>query len=410
MTSKERILAAINGTKADHVPLTTWCFGFSPPQRLRWERNGHDVRYWYSKRMEHIHTMEQPWTLGDDFRRVQAWLSLGIDDILDVSVPWGRDPEVLWRDAGIPAGVSDKCPVLERHYQTPGGPLRHAIRQTGEDPGAGWVTQPDHVELIEDYNIPRGVEHAVSRPSDIGPLGYLYRGPGSEEKSWFAERMSKVRSFAEDNGVAVQAWSAFGMDAAVWFCGTEGAIMMAMDAPEAFGQLMEIIAAADLARTELAVSTAGVDMVVERGWYSSTELWSPDLFDRYVYPHVRSLASLAHRHGKKFAYTMTTGVKVLGPRLADAGVDVLYFVDPVQDGITPEEALGLLDDRMTLVGGTNALSLASRDRERIRREVRQAVTTLGPTQRFILHPVDAIFPDTPWEGVEQMIEAWKEFR
>ncbi len=410
MTSKERILAAINGTKADHVPLTTWCFGFSPPQHLRWGRRGQDVQYWYSKRMEHIHTMEQPWTLEDDFRRVQAWLSLGIDDILDVSVPWGRDPKVVWRDARIPAGAADKCPVLERQYETPAGPLRHAVRLTGEDPGAGWAAQSYYVKLIEDYNIPRGVKHAVSQPSDIGPLGCLYKGPGSDEKSWFAERMSQVRPFADEKGVLVQAWSAFGMDAAVWFCGTEGAILMAMDAPEAFGQLMEIIAAADYARTELAVSTAGVDMVVERGWYSSTELWSPDLFDRYVYPHVKSLASLAHQHGKKFAYTMTTGVKVLGPRLADAGVDVLYFVDPVQDGISPEEALRLLGDRMTLVGGTNALSLASGDRERIRREVRQAVKTLGPTQRFILHPVDAIFPDTPWEGVEQMIEAWKEFR
>ena len=31
MTSKERILAALNGEPADHVPLTTWCFGFPAP-------------------------------------------------------------------------------------------------------------------------------------------------------------------------------------------------------------------------------------------------------------------------------------------------------------------------------------------------------------------------------------------
>ena len=35
---------------------------------------------------------------------------------------------------------------------------------------------------------------------------------------------------------------------------------------------------------------------------------------------------------------------------------------------------------------------------------------LGPTNRFILHPVDAIFPDTPWSGIEAMIEAWKEYQ
>jgi len=32
---------------------------------------------------------------------------------------------------------------------------------------------------------------------------------------------------------------------------------------------------------------------------------------------------------------------------------------------------------------------------------------LAPTKRFILHPVDALFPDTPWEGIEMMIESWK---
>jgi len=125
---------------------------------------------------------------------------------------------------------------------------------------------------------------------------------------------------------------------------------------------------------------------------------------------VKQLAELAHRYGKKFAYVMTTGVERLGPRLVDAGVDLLYFVDPVQDGIPLETARDVLAHRMTLVGGANALTLASGDPERVRNEVRRAMDTLGPTNRFILHPIDAIFPDTPWEGLETMIETWKEYQ
>ena len=53
--------------------------------------------------------------------------------------------------------------------------------------------------------------------------------------------------------------------------------MMAMDAPEAFGQLIDMIAETDYARTELAAATDGVDMVCQRGWYSSTDFWSPRL-------------------------------------------------------------------------------------------------------------------------------------
>jgi uroporphyrinogen-III decarboxylase len=162
------------------------------------------------------------------------------------------------------------------------------------------------------------------------------------------------------------------MDAVVWFAGVQGAVIMALDDPEPFGSLVDTVAETDRERTEL--------------------------------------AGLAFRHEKKFAYVMTTGVEQLGTRLLEAGVDVLYFVDPVQDRIPLERAKDLFGGRMTIVGGTNAVSLASRNRERIREEVKRAVDVLGPTNRFILHPVDALFPDTPPESVEILIEAWRENR
>ncbi len=409
MKSRERILAAIEGRPVDHVPLTTWCFGFPAPPQLRWRRDGREVAYWYSMRIEHLHTLPQPWTLEDDCARVRAWQSLGVDDALDVSIPWSIDPAVTSTDSVAPAGQLDPYPVLVRQYQTPSGPLRHAVRQTGEDPGAGWVIQPECVPLFEDYNIPRAVEHAVASPDDVEPIRHLYAPPDSAVRTWLDDRMRRIKPFADEHGVFVQAWSAFGMDAAVWLCGTEGAIMMALDHPEAFGRLVEIIAETDRARTEMAASQPGIGMVVQRGWYSSTDFWSPALFEQFVYPHLARLVETAHRHGKKFGYVMTTGVEILGPRLADLGVDVLFFVDPVQDRIGLQRARELLGGRITLVGGTNALSLAA-DPQRIRDEVKVAIDTLTPTKRFILHPVDAIFPDTPWSGVETLIEAWKEHR
>ncbi|MBN1554546.1 MAG: hypothetical protein JXA11_07355 [Phycisphaerae bacterium] len=410
MTSKERILAALEGKPADHIPLTTWCFGFPAPKHLQWETNGKPVEYWYTHRLEHLHNLPQPWTLEDEFKRAEAWLSLGIDDALEVSVPWSQTPEVTYKDSVIPvggAGGDEKYPVMVREYETPAGPLRHAVRRTGDE-GPGWPLQPDCVPLIEDYNIPRAVEHAVSSPEDVERVAYLFAPPNHEQKQWFASRMEKMKAFADKKGLFTQAWTAFGMDALVWFAGTQNAIMMSMDAPEAFARLAEIVNDTDYARTELACQNDGVDMVCQRGWYSSTDFWSPSLFDQFVFPQLQRLTKLAHSHGKKFGYVMTTGVEKLGPRLADAGVDLLFFVDPIQDGISVETAKELFDGRMTMVGGTNALSLQSGDPRRIREEVRRAIDVLGPTNRFILHPMDAIFPDTPFEGVETMIEAWKE--
>jgi hypothetical protein len=413
MTSRDRIKASWEGKSSDHTPLTTWCFGFKPPPELTWEKNGKPVDYWYSLRMEHIHTLPQPWELDDDFKRVIAWQLVGVDDVLDISIPWSIDPEVTWEDTVVPpasAGGDSQHPVMVREYHTPSGALTHAVKRTGEQQGNGWVVQPEQVPLFEDFNIPRGFQHAVSSTADIPEIRHLYCPPDETARRWFKERMERIADFTKELGVATQAWAAFGMDGIVWLTGAEGAVLMAMDHPKEFGKLVDIVAESDYERSALACTSHAVDMIVQRGWYSSTDFWSPRLFDEYVYPHVLRLADLAHRHGKKFGYTMTTGVELLGARLVDAGVDVLYFIDPIQDTITLEKGRELFGKDLTLVGGTNSVSLASGDHKRIREQVSRAIEVLGPTDRFILHPVDAIFPDTPWESVEVMIETWKKTR
>lgn len=412
MTSRERLLAVFAGRAPDHVPLTTWSFGFRAPPGLAWQTAGRDIPYWYSLRLEHLHTLPYRWTVQDECRRALAWRSLGVDDVLDVSVPWSQAPEVQVHDRVLAPGSAAgdaRYPVLEREYRTPSGVLRHAVRKTDPEP-PGWPFQPDCVPLIEDYNIPRAVRHVVSGPGDVPAMRYLFAPPDDGQRQWLRDRVAALRSFADREGFLVQAWTAFGMDAVVWFMGAEGAVLMALDEPQAFGRLVESIAETDYARTELALQTPGIDLVCQRGWYSSTDFWSPTLFDQFVIPHLARLAALAHRHGRPLAYVMTTGVERLGPRLAEAGVDLLYFIDPVQDHVSLERAREQMAGRMTLVGGTNALSLASGSRERIRQEVHEAIALLGPTNRFVLHPVDALFPDTPWAGVEALIEAWQECR
>jgi hypothetical protein len=412
MTSKERILCTLNGKIPDHIPLTTWCFGFQPPDHLRWKNNGERVNYWYTKRLEFLHTLPQEWSLEDDFKRALAWLSLGVDDVLEISVPWGISSEVSWKDSVIPPGGEDgdeQYPVMVREYNTPIGRIQHAVKQTGREP-EGWPIQPGNVPLIEDYNIPRATKHLISEASEVDKLEFLYCPPDSGQKQWFDRRMATVKKFSDEHGLFVQAWTAFGMDAVVWFTGVDGAVTMSMLEPGAFQKLINIIEATDYARTEIAVKTEGIDMVCQRGWYSSTDFWSPELFDLYVFPSLKRLTALAHKYGKKFGYVMTTGVETLGPRLADAGVDLLFFVDPVQDGIPLIKARELFGNKMTMVGGLNSISLASDNSEKIRQKVKEAIDILGPTNRFILHPMDAIFPDTPWKGVEAMINAWKEYQ
>jgi uroporphyrinogen-III decarboxylase len=152
----------------------------------------------------------------------------------------------------------------------------------------------------------------------------------------------------------------------------------------------------------------GVDVVAQRGWYSSTDFWSPRLFKRFLQPLLAELAGMAHAEGKKFAYTMTMGASTMADSLEAAGVDLLYYVDPVQDKTDLAQVKARFRGKVALAGGVNsAVTLGSGSAEAIRAAVHQAVETLGP-DGFVLAPVDAIFPDTPWASVEAMIAAWKE--
>jgi hypothetical protein len=416
LNSRERLLTAIRCEEPDHVPLLCWCFGFTAPPHLRWQHNGREVVHWYTMRVEHIHTLPEPWSVRDDFQRVRRWLDLGLDDVLDVSPPWGVHPEVRIRDwqelpTASERSASEPHPLLCREYQTPAGVLRHVVRRTGEAPIPGWVVQPDHVPLFEDFNIPRGVRHAVVDPEDLPKLRYLLQDPTADQLASYRERMALVRRFAREQGVLVQGWSAFGMDAVVWLCGVERAVLAAMTEPDFFQELVDVIHAFDRRRTEIMLDVGSVDVVVQRGWYSSTDFWSPTLFRRFVLPGLKKLVGLAHQAGARFAYVMTTGALPMAELLLAAEIDLLYYVDPVQDRRADLAAIReKFRGQIAVAGGVNsAVTLKSGSREEIRQAVHTAIRTLGPGG-FIMAPVDALFPDTPWSNVEAMIEAWREMQ
>ena len=136
-------------------------------------------------------------------------------------------------------------PVCAASTRTPAGTLQHIVYRTDETVPPGWVVQPDHVPLFEDYNIPRAVRHAVIGPEDLPKLRYLLQEPTKEQLAAYGERMARVRRFAAEEGVLVQGWSAFGMDGVIWLTGVERAILAAMTEPDFFQELVDTVYAFD---------------------------------------------------------------------------------------------------------------------------------------------------------------------
>jgi hypothetical protein len=410
MNSRERLLGAIRQEELDHVPLYCWCFGFTAPSHLRWRRNGRGVAHWYTMRLEFIHTLPEPWALEDDFERVLRWFNLGMDDMLEVSLPPGIHQEVRIRDWREPPARTEPHWLLCREYETPAGPLRHVVRRTDEKFGPGWVVQPDHVALVEDMNIPRGVKHLVTGPEDLPKLRYILKEPSADQLNAYRERVKLVRCFAQKHGVFVQGWGPLGLDGTVYFCGVDGAVTAAMTQPDFFQELLDIIDDFDRRVTAMMLDVGGIDLLVQRGWFSATDFWSPTLFRQFVSPRLKHLARMVHQSGSLFGYTMTCGAPAMAEDLIGAGVDLLYYVDPLQDRTDLAEVKRRFQGRLAAVGGVDsAVTLLRGSEAEIRQTVQTVVRTLGPTG-FILAPVDALFPDTPWSSVQAMIEAWREVR
>jgi len=95
--------------------------------------------------------------------------------------------------------------------------------------------------------------------------------------------------------------------------------------------------------------------------------------------------------------------------LKEAGIDLLYFVDPVQDDIDLKVFKQRLEGKFAVAGGVNSgVTLGRGKPDEIRDAVYSAVHALAEGGGFILSPVDALFPDTPLDSVKTMIEAWRE--
>jgi hypothetical protein len=158
-----------------------------------------------------------------------------------------------------------------------------------------------------------------------------------------------------------------------------------------------------------AVLAEGIDLFVRRGWYESTDFWSPALFEHLVLPHLAAEARLAHEAGARFGYIMTSGVMPLLPLIRESGIDVVIGVDPIEGKGTDMPLLKKrLAGRVALWGGVNGfLTVELGSEQDVTAAVREALAALGP-EGFILSPVDNVRESSPavWRNVRALIRAW----
>jgi len=380
LSSRERLLGAIDGRDVDHVPFwNLW-------------RNG-DVPFRYSDQVE----------------RAEAVLALGLDDTLLLQPPLNKTEHY---DAGRAPGISSRVwrekrpgepyPLLVKEYATPAGALRQVVRRTEDWPYG------EEVRLFSDHNVSRSIEFPVAGEADLARLCYILSDPSAEQLAAFRAEAAHLRAQARRLGCLLEGgWTALG-DAALWLLGTERLLYLQLDEPAFVERLLDVVLEWELRRQALLLEE-GVEAVVHSAWYETTDFWTPAAYRRLLKPRLAQLVAAAHEAGARFNCIVTTSWQALAQDFLDLGFDSLVGVDPVQGKSDLRWAKQTLGGRMCLWGGLNAaVTLSQGSGEEIRAATAEAIEALAPGGRFVLYAVDQLGPDLPWCSFATALDVWRQ--
>jgi uroporphyrinogen-III decarboxylase len=387
LTSRERMLRALDLQETDHVPC---CFMSFTALRKRHDENMVEL--------------------------AKAERAMGLDSMLFIPVaprperpdhpdlrglPMRFHPDVKtkeWREK-----VEGDFDILHKVYDTPGGRLTTSVRLSEDWPYG------DHIPFVGDYQVPRAIKQLITEPKELAALQYFLTPPQGGDMAHFVKEAEEARGFVKEHGVLLAGGWGVGMDMANWLCGMQNLMILTMQQPSFVADLLEMIHVWNMQRMEVVLS-APVDLYIRRAWYEGCDFVTPRFYREAILPRLKAEVDLAHEHGAKFGYICSSGTKPMLDFHLEAGIDVLIGVDPVQD---TRMDLALLKervgDRMCLWGGVSgAVTVEMGTEEEVRLAVRQAIETLGPTG-FILSPVDNITVDAPrtWHNIDVLIEGWR---
>ncbi len=385
MSSRERMLAALDGQEPDHVPCSFMLYN-----ALR------DLSRSYAEFIERQVEMGL-----DAYVQIPPRPPVLINDYYNLhGLPVSYDPRVTTQE-WLEDRDQEHVPITVKEYHTPGGLLRTEVRQTEDWP---WG---DHVPFLDDYLVPRSKKFVVTEPEELGALRYLLMSPTEAEVAAFRAESQAVIELARRHDLLLAGGWGVGADLIGWIHGLQAMVFTIYDQPEFIREMLDIIATWNRRRME-AILEAGVDLYIKRAWYENGDFWTPTTYREFLFPIVQGDAQLAHQKGARLGYIITSNCMPLLDMFAEAGVDVLIGVDPrAWDSTVAKEKLA---GRVALWGGINGhLSVEHGTVQEMGAEVRQAMEALAPGGGFILSPVDNVRENTPraHKNVKALIDEWQ---
>jgi Uroporphyrinogen-III decarboxylase len=360
MTSKERMMIALNLGKPDRVPATIH----------QWQE--YHLKYY----MGGISDME-------------AFSQVGLDASITRFPLIQRDSN-QWRVTSTSKKVDDYV-MTDELIETPGGSLTHRY-------GYNEITTWD-------------LDHMIKKDEDIylikkyRPLPLLDRKKLQEDYELLGDE-GILRTFTI--GSQGGCWQ----DACCLY-GTEEMIYATYDKPEWVHEFLGILLEQKLRFIEESLKGAKADLVETGGGAASNNVISPDLHKEFCMPYDRQIHEALKGIGFKTVYHTCGGMTKILDHILNNGCNASETLSPVGVGgdITdPSVVFDKYTGKLAMIGGLDQFGiLTDGTKETITKEVHRLFDGFGSNGGYIMSASDHFFV-TPKENLRAFAEAAKECR
>ena len=138
----------------------------------------------------------------------------------------------------------------------------------------------------------------------------------------------------------------------------------------------------------------------------------PEMFEQFIYPHLKRLVDLGHSHGLIVQMHCCGGIYELIPLMIKAGLDALHALQPDCNGMDLANLKRNFGDKLVLNGGLDSKSiLIDGTVDYVKEQTRKVLEIMTPDGRYIAGAShDTILEETPVKNVLAMFDVITEWR
>lgn len=359
MTSKERLMLAVNGQKPDRLPATVhqwqeyhlnkYMGGISDLEAFK--KCGLDAQ------IQYFEDMAQFWLVDADFTKLNT-------------TDWKDEPETISPDP--------ENRIVHHRIVTPEGELTY---KTAGNTKTTWITEylikhDEDLDLIRKYMpVPKlNLTPVAKKYDEIGENGIL-------------------RGFVWGDQAGCWQHAACLMD-------INELIFKAIDEPEWVHSLLGILLDKKLAFIE-SMTGAKFDVIETGGGAASSTLISPKMHEEFCLPYDKKMHDALHSLGFKITYHTCGGTYGIEEHIIANGADMSETLAPMSVGGNQEpwEFKKKVGNRIACIGGLNQFSaLTAGTPEDVRHDVLELFEKVGYEGGYICSTSDHFF-DAPVENM-----------